>query len=93
MNSIMNAPEMQGVKIIEEGAFQARVDVSDFDNVKIEITMRAPLYVSDYRTNSEPWNWEGDIAKEVAYLRSEVNAYIYKAWKEQKERETRCAAS
>lgn len=72
------------VKVIEEGAFVARVDASDIDNVKIEITMRAPLYVSDYRENNEPWNWEGEIAKEVAYLRSEVNAYIFKAWKERK---------
>lgn len=78
------------VKVIEEGAFVARVDARDIDNVKIEITMRAPLYVSDYRENDEPWNWEGEIAKEVAYLRSEVNAYIYKVWKE---RRAVCAVS
>lgn len=72
------------VKVIEEGAFVARVDASDIDNVKIEITMRAPLYVSDYRENNEPWNWEGDIAKEAAYLRYEVNAYIHKEWKERR---------
>lgn len=77
----MNEKNAQ-VKVIEEGAFVARVDASDIDNVKIEITMRAPLYVSDYRENNEPWNWEGEIAKEVAYLRYEVNAYIHRVWKE-----------
>lgn len=74
------------VKVIEEGAFVARVDASDIDDVKIEITMRAPLYVSDYRENNEPWNWEGEIAKEVAYLRYEVNAYIHRVWKERRGR-------
>lgn len=70
------------VKVIEEGAFVARVDASDIDNVKIEITMRAPLYVSDYREDMDVWHWEAEIAKEIAYLRSEVNSYIHSVWKE-----------
>jgi hypothetical protein len=74
------------VKVIEEGAFVARVDASDIDNVKIEITMRAPLYVSDYREDMDVWHWEAEIAKEIAYLRSEVNSYIHRAWKERRGR-------
>ena len=74
------------VKVIEEGAFVARVDASDIDNVKIEITMRAPLYVSEYREDMDVWHWEAEIAKEIAYLRSEVNSYIHRAWKERRGR-------
>lgn len=81
-------------KIIEEGAFRAEVDASDLNDVKIAITMVAPLHVSDYRPNDEPWNWERDIALEASYLRSEVNAYIHSVWKQaQKERERACVAS
>lgn len=81
----MNEKNAQ-VKVIEEGAFVARVDASDIDNVKIEITMRAPLYVSDYREDMDVWHWEAEIAKEIAYLRSEVNSYIHRAWKERRGR-------
>lgn len=72
-------------KIIEEGAFRAEVDASDLNNVRIAITMTAPLHVSDYRPNDEPWNWEREIGLEASYLRSEVNAYIHSVWKAQQE--------
>lgn len=66
-------------KIIEEGAFRAEVDVSNLDNVKIAITMRAPLYVSDYKPNEEPWDWSKDIGKEAHYLQMEVESFIRRA--------------
>lgn len=72
-------------KIIEEGAFRAEVDASDLNKVKIAITMTAPLHVSDYKPNLEPWNWERDIALEASYLRAEVNSYLFSVWKAQQE--------
>lgn len=80
-------------KVIEEGAFRAEVDVSDLHNVKIAITMNVPLYVSDYNADSDPWHWENDIAHEVSMLRYEVNEFISRTRRAQREREAVCAAS
>ena len=81
------------MKVIEEGAFRAEVDVTNLNDVKIKITMTAPLYVSEYDADNEPWKWEEDIRKEAAYLRYEVNEFIFKEWKARGERENVCAAS
>ena len=62
-------------KIIDEGAFRAEVDASDLDNVKLKLTMIAPLYFSEY-DGCDPWYWENDIALEARFLRENVHDYV-----------------
>lgn len=71
-------------KIIDEGAFRAEVDASDFDNVKIKLTMTAPLFLSDTHPSQETWDWERDIEEEVRYLRYKVHDFISESRREQR---------
>ena len=72
------------MKRIEEGAFCAEVDAADLDNVKIKLTMTAPLFFSNYHPSKDPWMWEMDIEEEVKYLRYKVHDYIHEVWREQR---------
>lgn len=70
------------VKIIRYGLFEAEVDTTDFDNVKIRVTMAEPLETSDYNAQFERIRWEKELETDARILRMECEDYIMRAYEE-----------